>query len=747
MATAAGSTTTSAEGGGTDAGVDAADSGPPPGLLCPTVFAYLPPATAKSVRVAGEWQGFDLTSAPALTGPDASGKYTTTVKLAPGLWAYKLVYDDSSQSTSWVLDPGQGRRKYVGGVENSAVKVPDCSRPSFKVDTSQPSRPAMGQGAYQAQLEYQDAIDASGPSPSGFSAVLVHDGSQTPLATGQLTVDAAGKVSINLGGLADGKYKVLVTGMTKSGRASDPLRLVFWIEAQAFSWRDALIYMVMTDRYRDGDPTNNPPPTAAVDPREDFQGGDYQGVEQSIADGTFDKLGVRAIWLSPFNTNPTGHNLAADGVHLVTGYHGYWPAKAREVDARWGGPAALSSLVAEAHKHGIRVLQDWVIHHVHQSHEYVAAHPTWFNTTGCVCGTDNCDWTVHALDCVFTPYLPNIDHTNPDAEAAFVADAVWWVDTFDLDGFRIDAVKQVPEAATRNLAAEVREDFEPGGTKHFLMGETAMGWNDCADPCNDINYDTISHYIGPLGIDGQLDFVLYYAATTTAFAYGDRGMIHADYWLSHGQQKWPPGAIMTPYLGSQDTPRFVTLADYRGQDSAHDRGIPSNEWTNIAAAPSDGEPFRRARIALAWLLGLPGAPLVYYGDEYGQFGGADPNNRLMWRSESALNADEAATLAFARQLGLARQASIPMRRGSYVQLYNTSDDTLVFGRLVSPGQAAIVGVTRLTTPASVTFDTTPLGFAAQTTLQDGMGGPPVTLVNPAQTTITIPASGAVVLSP
>jgi len=148
--------------------------------------------------------------------------------------------------------------------------------------------------------------------------------------------------------------------------------------------------------------------------------------------------------------------------------------------------------VREAHKHGIRVLMDYVIHHVHQDHEYVKSHPDWFLLNGCVCGTANCDWTVHAQDCKFTSYLPNIDHQNADADAAFIDDAVWWLDTFDLDGFRIDAVKHVPESATRNLAAEVREGFEKGGTHHFLMGETAMGWSDCADPCNDQNYGTIS---------------------------------------------------------------------------------------------------------------------------------------------------------------------------------------------------------------------------------------------------------------
>jgi glycosidase len=739
---------TSTTGGG-GVGTGGSDAGPPPGLMCPVTFSFTPSVPAQNVRIAGEWQGFDLPTALVLKVPSGGGAYTGTVSLPPGLQAYKVVYDDSAQMPQWILDPGQGRRKFLGGVENSAVKVPDCSKPAFTVASSQTARPAAGQGTYQATLAFVDAVDASGPDTAGFTGTVEHDGVVTPLTAAQLVVDATGKATIALSGLADGKYRVVVKGKTKSGHVSDGQRLVFWVEAGAFSWQDALIYMVMTDRYRDGDATNNlTAPTPGADPRGDFQGGDLQGVTQSIADGTFDKLGVRALWLSPFPTNPAGAYLAADGVHMVTGYHGYWPVKGREVDARLGGDAALKAMVVEAHKHGIRVLQDYVIHHVHSDHEYVKAHPDWFILNGCVCGTSNCDWTTHALDCKFTDYLPNIDHTNPDADAAFVDDAVWWLDTFNLDGFRIDAVKHVPEAATRNLAAEVREGYEKAGTRYFLMGETAMGWSDCPDPCNDDNYNTISKYIGPFGLDGQIDFVLYHGVSYRTFAYGDKGMIHADYWLNHGQQKWPAGAIMTPYIGSQDTSRFTTLADYRGQDPAHDRSIPDNQWSNIAAAPGDPEPYRRTRIALAWLLGLPGAPLLYYGDEYGQFGGADPNNRLMWKSESKLSADESATLAFTRKAGTARQKVPAMRRGSYVQVLNNSEDTLVFGRSMGSGMAAAVAITRLGTPQMVTVDlTTPLGLSAGTTLHDAMGGPDVTIGAGGQTTITIPASGSVILAP
>jgi hypothetical protein len=125
------------------------------------------------------------------------------------------------------------------------------------------------------------------------------------------------------------------------------------------------------------------------------------------------------------------------------------------------------------------------------------------------------------------------------------------------------------------------------------MGETAMGWSDCGDPCNDENYGTIARYVGPYGLDGQFDFVLYHAVSYRTFAYSEKGMLHADYWLRHGLEKWPAGAVMTPYIGSHDTPRFASLADYRGQDAQHDPGVPGNQWNNVAQEPGDDEPYER----------------------------------------------------------------------------------------------------------------------------------------------------------
>lgn len=723
---------------GSESDTDATTGGE--GSLCPATFTFKPAGAAQNPRIAGEWHGFDLASATALTGPDGQGVFTATIDLPPGLHAYKIVFDQGGEA-QWIFDPQQTRRKYVGGVENSAIKVADCLLPAFTVAASE-----VGAGSYHAALDFVDGIEGSGAAIDDFEIALEHEDESRLLTAAELTVADDGHVDVDLAGLAAGKYSLRVRGATASGRLGEALRLVFWIEDEPFTWDGALVYMVVTDRFRDGDPGNNPGKTPGADPRGDWGGGDLIGLRQAIAEGTLDKLGVRAIWLTPFQTNPAAAYFASDGVHQVTGYHGYWPISARGVDPRLGGEAALHALVKEAHAHGIRILQDFVVNHVHEEHEYMKEHPEWFRT-GCVCGTENCDWTSHALDCMFAPYLPDINHSVPEANAAFVADAIWWLDEFNLDGLRVDAVKHVEEVATRNLAAEVREGFEAAGAaRYFLMGETAMGWSDCPDPCNDENYGTIAKYVGPHGLDGQFDFVLYHGVSYRTFAHGDKGLLHADYWLSHGLKKWPAGAVMTPYIGSHDTPRFTTLADYRGQDAEHDKGVPGNQWDNTAIAPGDAEPYRRARVAMAWLLGLPGAPLLYYGDEYGQWGGSDPNNRLMWRGEADLSADEAATLAFVRKVGSARRQSPALQRGAYTPL-KIEEETMIFARALGPGDAAIVGLTRAGAPQMRTVDVKALGFDSQTTLKDALGGPDVKVSVSGTIDVTIPAAGALILSP
>ena len=707
----------------------------PPAGSCPVTFRYAPNGrVVGKVVVAGEfndWKG-------AAMQPDGGGGFTASAPIMPGLWAYKLVIDDK-----WELDPGSGLRKYVNGIENSAVRVADCALPVLTLAGKTIARPGANKGRFTGMIKWRAGSAGAAIDPARVKATLRKDGQSQPIAS-VMTDAGTGAITVDAGDLADGKYTILVDAADRDGRAAKALRLVFWIEAEPFDWRDAVIYMAMTDRFVNADKAGDATPTMGVDPRLDFHGGDLQGIAARVKDGTFDKLGVRALWLSPFHRNPAGAWLADDGVHKVMGYHGYWPVRAREVEPRIGGDAALSALVAEAHAHGIRVLQDFVVNHVHRDHEYFQAHPDWFRT-GCVCGSNNCDWTTHRLDCLFADYLPDVDWTVPAVSEQYADDAAWWLDRFDLDGLRVDAVKHVEDACALNLTARIRDEFEAAGTRVFLTGETAMGWSDCGLQCNADQYGTIARYIGPLALDGQADFVLYHAVPYRVFSSDEKGMIHVDYWTKQSQLQYPAGAIMTPYIGSHDTSRFVTLASYRGQDQAHNASIPGNKWTSIAAAPPDAEPYARHRLGLAWLYTVPGAPMVYYGDEYGEWGGADPNNRVDWRGGMTLAAEEQATLDRARALGAARRELPALRRGTYVSVYS-SEDSLLFARQAG-NDVALVALSKNPAPATIAAPIPPgLGLSDGTVLKDRLGGANVTVTNKS-VTIMLPARGAAILAP
>ena len=99
-----------------------------------------------------------------------------------------------------------------------------------------------------------------------------------------------------------------------------------------------------------------------------------------------------------------------------------------------------------------------------------------------------------------------------------------------------------------------------------------------------------------------------------------------------------------------------------------------------------------------------------------------------------------------RKLGQARRNIPALQRGDYKTL-SATEDTLVVGRKIAPGDAVILGVTRSATPQTLTVDGAQLGFSSAVPLKDAMGGPDVPVSGVGNVTLTIPARGAVVLSP
>ena len=275
--------------------------------------------SASTVELAGEWDWDNPT-----TMTESDGIWSATLDLADGLYCYKFIVDGN-----YIFDPSNTYRGYCDGIENSIARVgvtPSLSH----------------------QLTDDKLVVSSVENPN----------SNYPFTQNGDTWE------LDLNQLQDGKHSITLAADGKESLA------VFWTGPDAnFIWDDALIYMVMTDRFVNGNTSNDGAPSGA-EAEADWMGGDLEGVTQMIESGYFNDLGVNALWISPFNTNPTGSYVAADGQHMVSGYHGYWPVEPRQVDPRFGGEEALTEMVEAAHDAGLRVMADFVVNHVHEDHVY-----------------------------------------------------------------------------------------------------------------------------------------------------------------------------------------------------------------------------------------------------------------------------------------------------------------------------------------------------------------------------------------
>jgi glycosidase len=602
-----------------------------------TVFSWS--GTATTVELIGEWDWNEVT-----TLTEDSGVWSAEIDLDAGIYCYKFIIDGT-----YVYDPSNPYRGFCGDVENSVVRVKDSSRPNFA-----------------SELSNNDLIITYLPGTSG----AMPDG--TPVGLESATWDSTTMTwTLDTTILEDGKHTLKLEINDLNGNQAYDHLVPFWVGEQSeFTWEDSLIYMIMTDRFINGNASNDGQPTGAA-AGADWMGGDIEGVTQKIQSGYFGDLGVNVLWLTPFNTNAQGTGIAGDGVHDVSAFHGYWPIEPRQVDPRLGTSDQLKEMVDEAHTAGIRVMMDYVVNHVHQDHTYYQDNPEWFNQ-GCICGTTNCDWTEHRLDCQFTSYMPDVNWKVREASEQFIEDALWWLEEFDLDGARIDAVKHVDDLAATNLATRINERFETVGTDYYLKGETAMGWSGDSLEDNQFQYDTINRYIGADSLDGQADFVLYHAVVDNVFTQGTRDYQHLDYWTNRSQDQYVPGAVMVPYVGSHDVSRLASRADV-GTNDAY------NQWQEqgLPGQPGTDETYQAVLQAYGWLLTTPGAPLLYYGDEYGEYGGADPDNRHMYRDSNNWNHREAGLFENISALGQLRYDSIALKQGEYSTRY-ASPDLLIY---------------------------------------------------------------------
>ena len=392
--------------------------------------------------------------------------------------------------------------------------------------------------------------------------------------------------------------------------------------------RTMVMYNPMIDRFVDGKKENNKPLNRPdVDPKVDFYGGDVVGITKKIEEGFFSELGVNSLWISPVVRNPEGPygQWIKTPATKFSGYHGYWPVALRATDPRFCTEAELRQLIQTAHKYGINIFLDYVAHHIHQEHPLYKQYPSWFTPLYLPDGSKNTErWDEYRLTTWFDDFMPTFNYFKPEVVDALTDSALWWFKNFDVDGFRHDATKHIPDPFWRALTYKIKTQVSiPQHRPYYQIGETY------GSP------ELISSYLGSGMLDAQFDFNMYDAAVNTFKGQG--GCKQLAQTLNDSKKWYGAHHTMGNVSGNQDKARIISILDgsmKEGEDSKQagwDRNIQVR----------DTQAYDRLLSMMAYNFAIPGIPVIYYGDEIGMPGASDPDSRRMMRFDRGLgsNAD------------------------------------------------------------------------------------------------------------
>ena len=630
-------------------------------------FVYHPTVKPATVTVGGSFNGWSQQATPMRA--DENGVFRATVPLGPGSYSYKFIVDER-----WTTDQDNPRHEPDGfGGNNSLLKIegpePSGSRFSIYADHLAPDRLIVHSAG-------------SGGIRSTSVVAELPDGSTRLLPA----TAASAEINVPITGLPPATW-IRVIAADATGQASNVVRCSLG-EAKTFRWQDAIMYYALTDRFRNGDksndrPVENPHLTAPAN----YHGGDWRGIEDKIEDGYFKRLGVNTIWIAPLNKNPqVAYQEYPEPHRWYTGYHGYWPISPTEVEPHFGDARALTSLVRTAHQNGLKVIADLVLHHVHAEHPWFKEHRDWFGTLELPDGTKNLRrWDEYPLTTWFEPYMPTFNFANTAAVTALIDNSAWWANEFDLDGFRLDAVKHISPEFWWKFRSALRQKVEAKrGRPLYLVGETFR------------DRPGIDSFVGPNMLDGQFDFPLY-DSIKDCLAEGKSGLDQLDASLEASESSFGKEGLMSPLIGNHDKARFMAYADGDLPDlkSAKEEEVG---WTNPPAV-DDPAHYTKIELAQAFLFAIDGVPMIYYGDELGMTGAGDPDNRRDMRFGDDLSGPERAVLENFEKLTQIRSRHPALRYGSRRTL-RAEKEVLAFVR-VQFGDRVLCVFNRANQPAKL----------------------------------------------
>ena len=343
--------------------------------------------------------------------------------------------------------------------------------------------------------------------------------------------------------------------------------------AKDFDWDESVIYFMVTDRFFDGNGSNNTASgekTYGKDNAGLYHGGDFAGITQKL--DYLEDLGINTIWITPIVENIPGVTVTDTGKEDVpynAAYHGYWASDFTKLNPTLGTKEEFQTLIDQAHNRGIRIMVDIVVNH--------AGYDTDFGDMirsgeDIVSGSDQKDSLSN---------LPDFRTEDPEVSAQLVKWQTQWVKDFGIDYFRVDTVKHVENdtwAELKNALTEVDSDFK-------MIGEYAGG-----------GYASNGNTLGTGEMDSDLDFDFNDQATN--FVKGNISSVES--FLTSRNSVLNNTYMTGQFLGSHDEDGF--------KQKLLDGGIAEDAATAASM------------VAASLQITAKGQPVIYYGEEIGLTG-------------------------------------------------------------------------------------------------------------------------------
>ncbi|WP_117168131.1 alpha-amylase family glycosyl hydrolase [Paraliobacillus sediminis] len=361
-----------------------------------------------------------------------------------------------------------------------------------------------------------------------------------------------------------------------------------------FDWDEAMIYFMLTDRFYDGDSSNNDPYGIGYENYENergtYQGGDFKGITQNL--DYLDNLGINTIWVTPIVEN-IGHDLgsvdageASPGAFF--GYHGYWAENFEELNPHLGTLEDFHELIDSAAERNMKIMVDVVLNHPGYGLKADDEIPEEERPVGYPTDADRdrFDGMIReesgSTDLnMELSYLPDFLTEDPEVSKQLIDWQTSWIERSTtpkgnkIDYFRVDTVKHVDDYTWQQFKNELtllKPDFK-------MIGES---WG--------AGHNNNHGYLNTGTMDSLLDFE--FKASARDFAQGDLESVNQD--LEERNAIINNTATLGQFLGSHDEDGFL----YHELDG--------NEGM--------------LKIAAALQITAKGQPVIYYGEELGQSG-------------------------------------------------------------------------------------------------------------------------------